>query len=163
MLTCVYIFKKLITKKVCVLCVYEKFSKGTGGNRGTFILLCWRLYSDNLFCNETAFYIKVFQVQKKNNWICCQCLKRRKLYISFWSWPAASPFIKAWGSQLSRVPIWFICSCYFLDPADNWVCTHDPDDTLFKVLDCELLTRPGVSNRCSINVHWLGGWIAWWF
>ena len=57
-----YIFKKLITKKVCVLCVYEKFSKGTGGNRGTIILLCWRLYSDNLFCNETAFYIKVFQV-----------------------------------------------------------------------------------------------------
>ena len=34
----------------------------TGGNRGTFILLCWHLYSDNLFYNEAVFYIKNFQV-----------------------------------------------------------------------------------------------------
>ena len=33
----------------------------TGGNRGTFILLCWHLYSDNLFYNGSFLY-KNFQV-----------------------------------------------------------------------------------------------------
>ena len=92
--------------------------------------------------NQTDRKFLKKKTNKKQTWICCQCLKRGRLYISFWSWPAASPFIK--GSQLSRVSTWFTCSCYFLDPGDDWVCTHDPDDTLFKVLDCELLTRPGV-------------------